>query len=831
MRIALIALVAIIGIGSNPFAAHALDNDYNWTKLGYADAYPSQSATSFDGQDSIVAGDTVAISHDKAQTWQTLNDTLAAVPGNTKTNWYKNAVMSSNGQIAGVVNANGQLFISTDSGVTWLLTPTPMNNVESITMSADGTKLAAATGSAIYTSSDGGTTWVERADGSTASAYYKVVVMSGDGQKLLASTEDNDYSSGPDGGIYQSVDGGVTWTQNASTEPLGLYNIKLSSNGQIAIAQSYDGAVQLSADGGSTWSQVHAAPVTGDTFDMFVSADGSTVLVFDGYTRFKSTNHGLSWTTQTANRDVWVRGSPGSSSADLSVIVSGESDYGDLFASQDSGITWKIPLFEGSKWWASMATTTDGSTVLLTDADGHIYYSHDHGTTWNFGYDALDDSDATGGDLWGTAVSTDGSHMVVTDDASTAHLLTSSDGGVTWTRNAAAGAHDWYDVALSADGSKIAAITASGDVYLSNNFGTTWTVLTTLEHNFPTTGGSSVQMKIAMSPDGTQLAVSEDGLTTSYNSGWVYTGTNYIYTSADGGASWSQRATPVDSGSVSIQDLSMSSDAKTLAFVTYGSNSHLYLSKDGGGTWAVDPGTGLPAGGPAYDYNQVSMSSNGQAIAVSDFGHENTYVTTDGGATWKTYSNNDPDGSGGSGVVATAVSGDGTQIYVATNNIYRGALAGTNTGGSSSSNTLPSAPQQTVVTPTSATGLKVSWQAPLDEGSSPVTTYRIRYRVAGAANWVPAGEVNASTLSYTISSLSPTTTYEVQVAAVSALGASTDVPAQASDAIATATTLKPGQAAPGGDLADTGANIWLFGSMGISTLAVGATALKRFSKR
>jgi photosystem II stability/assembly factor-like uncharacterized protein len=98
------------------------------------------------------------------------------------------------------------IFISTNSGLDWSLdTGAPNTSFQAIASSADGSVLAAVTGSAIYISNDSGYSWYSRLNGTNLFS----VVVSADGDKLIAAGNM---------GLYVSTDSGDTWN-TCSTLP------------------------------------------------------------------------------------------------------------------------------------------------------------------------------------------------------------------------------------------------------------------------------------------------------------------------------------------------------------------------------------------------------------------------------------------------------------------------------------------------------------------------------------------------------------------------------------------------------------------------------------
>ena len=69
----------------------------------------------------------------------------------------------------------------------------------------------------------------------------------------------------------------------------------------------------------------------------------------------------------------------------------------------------------------------------------------------------------------------------------------------------------------------------------------------------------------------------------------------------------------------------------------------------------------------------------------------------------------------------------------------------------------------------SRSAITISWEAPADDGGSPITQYTIRYRLTSASTWTVAGTTDGSVLSATVTGL-PIGNYEIQVFASNAAG-------------------------------------------------------------
>ena len=134
----------------------------------------------------------------------------------------------------------GRIFLSTNSGATWVASGAPSLHWNCITCSSDASKLVAAGDEGIYTSADSGATW--KFANSATNLYWRYLASSADGTKLAAA--------GP-GGVCLSADSGATWTFLHA--PANLTNVS-------AVASSSDGSkLYLAFKGGPIYA-VQAAP-------------------------------------------------------------------------------------------------------------------------------------------------------------------------------------------------------------------------------------------------------------------------------------------------------------------------------------------------------------------------------------------------------------------------------------------------------------------------------------------------------------------------------------------------------------------------------------------
>jgi len=272
------------------------------------------------------------------------------------------------------------LLLGTNVGLAqnFIPTPAPSQNWLSMASSADGTTLAAVGSYGwLYLSTNSGATWLPATTGTNGpepTRPWTSIACSAEGSKLVAVANFNP--------IFTSTNFGRTWTSHG---PAATWNaVASSANGVKLVAVDYNmGRIHISTDSGNTWT-----PTTSPARrwrSVTCSADGTKLVAGSDYgtnysdlpSIYTSTDSGATWKVTTAPHQPWQTIT---SSADGTKLAAGV--YGGLiYLSADSGATW-APAGVPSLRWGGIASSADGARLAAAASEGSIYVSADWGRTW-----------------------------------------------------------------------------------------------------------------------------------------------------------------------------------------------------------------------------------------------------------------------------------------------------------------------------------------------------------------------------------------------------------------------------------------------------------------
>ncbi len=459
--------------------------------------------------------------------------------------------------------------------------------------------------------------WVNQAPKPTELDVRGVAAPTPD--RVFLATSDDSFDDG--GALWDSEDGGATWTQRAVPfslfDPLNGIFFLDSQNGWTFGNDNY-----RTTDGGDTWEEL---PFLGSTYFMeFYTSDfGFTVTNGDNWI---SQDGGLSW-------EVVPNGMFAFDFAD-DLLGLGVSESG-IYRTTDGGDSFNLVSAGDGEIVAFLS-----STLAVAIVDGSFAHSTDGGQTWStgsmaegrnrllplsadvilawartgtFGDDARVFRSADGGQTWTDLgdVLGEGAHALIAPDASTVvaidseeSMFRSTDGGLSWAETYSSPGPSATFFSSSpiafADASNGYAGYGAGFVIKTTDGGATWSQVSS--------GVGNAIYGIDRFPDGRLVAVGA--------SGTVLTNTGLD------GAPW------VVHQSLSSQDLQEVIVVGEDSAVAVDEEGFIYTTNDGAATWTASVGS---TGDDAYDLHFETLS---EGWVVGSVGSNALFHTIDGGASW-----------------------------------------------------------------------------------------------------------------------------------------------------------------------------------------------------
>lgn len=318
----------------------------------------------------------------------------------------------TNPSIMWVGSASGGLWKTTNGGQSWdsNTDDLPSLGVSSILIDPTNTDImyigtgdrdaGDAPGLGVYKSVDGGASWFVSNTGMGNRTVGQILMHPSNSSYILAATS---------GGVYRSINGGSTWTLESPGNNFKDMKFK-PGNPNIVYATETSGGANFwrSTNAGASWTQINSGLSSSQRLSIAVTpADSNVVYLVSSVSSafgglFKSTNSGLSFTTQSTTPNIlqWsenpgATGGGGQGWYDLAIAADPNNANTvyvggvNIFKSVNSGVSWDC-----SAHWVGSATAAsvhaDHHWLEYSPVDGKLYdcndgglhYTDNGGNTW-----------------------------------------------------------------------------------------------------------------------------------------------------------------------------------------------------------------------------------------------------------------------------------------------------------------------------------------------------------------------------------------------------------------------------------------------------------------
>lgn len=526
----------------------------------------------------------------------------------------------------------------------------------------------------LWKSTDSGDTWVPLTDELPSLAVGGIAVSGADPNVVLIGTGEGNQNAFrvPGVGVLKSTDGGGTWAPTNLafdvTQAVGFHFLEVNRGTGVYLAGTTAGMYR-STDEGSTWAQV----LTGYYWDAVWEAigTGSTRVyavgggdTFGGNTVRVSTNDGLTWTLASTGlpsagqigktKLAFARSEPHPTTLYAHVTAAQGFHTMGIYRSTDNGASWHIRSTEniagGQGWYsATIAVPRNNWNVVLAGGI-ELWKSTDGGATF------VETGDGYG---LGTDTALHWDHHVLKYRPGSGELpwcgtdggvWASTDGGDTWaSRRAGINTYQFYDVCVAQSdpdwlmgGSQDNGVNgpvAAQDWFTSNLFADG--MVCNIDPSMPNTvyaewqfgnqvkstdsGATWFDIQSGLAPNGgiwvTPVAMdrTDPAVLHTRNSGGIYSTT-------DGGASWSFR-TDFPAIWIDVDE----DDGEIWAV----SSTGVRRSTDAGASWADASAYGFAVGVESRIAADPALPG-GALVTFGSYNAADALVarTTDFGATW-----------------------------------------------------------------------------------------------------------------------------------------------------------------------------------------------------
>jgi PKD repeat protein len=430
------------------------------------------------------------------------------------------------------------IYRTNNAGVTWNVVKTgSYKDIEYKTTVGDTTNVFAVTASTFVRSVNGGNTFTTTATGLPGTTVVNRMALSVTAADpnyiyiLCSKSSDNGF-----GGVYRSVDGGVTFTLRSSTPNIFDWSTTGSGSGgqgwyDIACGVSPTNKNEIICGGVNSWKSINGGSTwtlnshwTGGGGKPYVHADLHSVEYVNGTTCYmghdggvsKTTNSGATWTTINGTMNIAQSYKIGQSAqaGTPNYVISGHQDNGTNL--WNGGVWTEVYGGDGADCFVDWSTN---ATLVESYVQGDFNRSTNSGGTWT----AIT-SGITGTAAWVAPIIQDPNNANIFYGGYQ-QVFKSLNKGTAWTQmGTIAGSGDVLSIAAAPSSTATLYASRSTNIYKTTNSGTTWASITT---GLPTSLAQITNIAVD-NLDATNVFVTFSG----------YSAGNKVFVTTNGGSTW-----------------------------------------------------------------------------------------------------------------------------------------------------------------------------------------------------------------------------------------------------------------------------------------------------
>ena len=430
------------------------------------------------------------------------------------------------------------IYRTNNAGVTWNVVKTgSYNDIEyKTTAPFDTTNVFAVTGSTFVRSVNGGNTFTTTATGLPTTGVNRMAlsVTAADPNYiyiLCSKSSDNSF-----GGVYRSVDGGVTFTLMSSTPNIfGWSTGGTDTGGQgwydIACGVSPTNKNEIICGGVNSWKSINGGSTwtlnshwTGGGGKPYVHADLHVVEYVNGTTCYmgtdggvaKTTNSGVAWTTINGTMNIAQSYKIGQSAqaGTPNYVISGHQDNGTNL--WNAGVWTEVYGGDGADCFVDWSSN---ATLVESYVQGDFNRSTNSGGTWTSIISGI-----TGTAAWVAPIIQDPNNANIFYSGYQ-QVFKTLNKGTAWTQmGTIAGSGDVLSIAAAPSSTATLYASRSTNLYKTTNSGTTWASITT---GLPTSLAQITNIAVD-NLDATNVFVTFSG----------YSAGNKVFVTTNGGSTW-----------------------------------------------------------------------------------------------------------------------------------------------------------------------------------------------------------------------------------------------------------------------------------------------------